>query len=65
MPRSTKVSSRAHDTAAPDAPKETPMKFIVVEPMDHRFASLVYVAVCVGCAGCVLYLVAALAAAAV
>jgi hypothetical protein len=65
MPRSTKVSARAHDTAAPDAPKESPMKLIVVEPLDHGFASLVYVAVCVGCAGCVLYLVAALAAAAI
>jgi hypothetical protein len=36
-----------------------------VESLDHRFAGLVYVAVCVGCAGCVLYLVAALAAASV
>jgi hypothetical protein len=40
------------------------MKFFI-EHMDHRFATLVYVAVCAGCAGCVLYLVAALAAAAV
>lgn len=40
------------------------MKFIV-EPMDRRFAMLVYVAVCVGCTGCVLYLAAALAAVAV
>ena len=44
MPPSPKVSSRAHDTAAPDAPKETPMKFIV-QPMDRRFATLAYVAV--------------------
>lgn len=37
------------------------MKFIL-ERVDHGFASLVYVAVCAACAGCVLYLVASLAA---
>jgi hypothetical protein len=40
------------------------MKFFA-RHVDHRFATLVYVAVCVGCTGCVLYLAAALAAAAV
>jgi hypothetical protein len=40
------------------------MKF-TFERIDHALADLVYVAVCVGCAGCVLYVVATLAAAAV
>jgi hypothetical protein len=38
------------------------MKFFL-EHVDHGLASLVYVAVCAACAGCVLYLVASLAAA--
>jgi hypothetical protein len=38
------------------------MKFFL-ERVDHGLASLVYVAVCAACAGCVLYLVASLAAA--
>lgn len=37
------------------------MKFIP-ERLDHGWASLVYVAVCAGCTGCVLYVVATLAA---
>jgi hypothetical protein len=37
------------------------MKFIL-ERIDPAAANLVYVVVCVGCAGCLLYVVAALAA---
>jgi hypothetical protein len=40
------------------------MKFIP-RRVDHGLANLVYVAVCAGCTGCVLYLVATLAAAGV
>ncbi len=38
------------------------MKFIP-ERLDQGLASLVYVAICAGCTGCLLYVVAALAAA--
>jgi hypothetical protein len=38
------------------------MKFFL-ERVDHGLANLIYVAVCAACAGCVLYLVASLAAA--
>ena len=49
-------------THRPMQQRRRAMKFIP-ERFDQGLASLVYVAVCAGCTGCVLYVVAALAAA--
>jgi hypothetical protein len=62
MARSPKVSSSTNAQRIARCSKGEAMKFIP-ERLDQGLTSLVYVAVCAGCTGCVLYVVAALAAA--